>query len=148
MKVLLSAALAAVSLLSLSTAQAADVGVSVQISEPGVYGRIDIGRFPQPVVVVQQPVVIQQPAYVVAQPQPVYMWVPPGHQKKWKDYCGRYNACGVPVYFVQERWYREHVMAQRGDDRYDRDDDDRRGGPDRDDHPGKGHGHGRGHDKH
>jgi hypothetical protein len=65
MKVLLSAALAAVSLLSLSTAQAADVGVSVQISEPGVYGRIDIGRFPQPVVVVQQPVVIQQPAYVV-----------------------------------------------------------------------------------
>jgi hypothetical protein len=160
MKVLLSAALAAVSLLSLSTAQAADVGVSVQISQPGVYGRIDLGRFPQPVVVVQQPVIVQQPAYVVAQPQPVYMWVPPGHQKKWKDYCGRYNACGVPVYFVQDRWYREHVMVQRGGDRYDRydrdddrggrhdRDDDRRGGPDWDDHPGKGHGHGRGHDKH
>jgi hypothetical protein len=158
MKPFLCAALAAVSLLSLAPAQAADVGVSVQISQPGVYGRVDIGRFPQPAVVVQQPVIIQQPAYVVAQPQPVYLWVPPGHQKKWKSYCGRYNACGVPVYFVQDRWYRDHVLPHRGE-RYDRDDrggrydrdgrdDDRRGGPDWDDHPGKGHGHGRGHDKH
>jgi hypothetical protein len=157
MKVLLSAALAAVSLLSLTPAHATDVGVSVQISEPGMYGRIDLGRFPQPAVVVQQPVIVQQPAYVVAPPQPVYLWVPPGHQKKWKNYCGRYNACGVPVYFVQDRWYREHVLPHRGE-RYDRDDrggrhdrdDDRRGGRDWDDHPGKGHGHGHGHghDKH
>ncbi|WP_157267688.1 hypothetical protein [Azohydromonas aeria] len=153
MKAVLGAALAAaaVSLLSLSTAaQAADVGVSVQISEPGVYGRIDIGRFPQPAVIVQQPVVIQQPAYVVAPPQPVYLWVPPGHQKNWGKHCGRYNACGVPVYFVQDRWYREHVMARRDDRRGDwRDDrrDDRRGDWDDrrgDDHPGRGHGHGHG----
>ena len=166
MKAVLGAALAAaataMSLLSLSTAaQAADVGVSVQISEPGVYGRIDIGRFPQPAVVVQQPVIIQQPAYVVARPQPVYLWVPPGHQKNWGKHCGQYNACGVPVYFVQDRWYREHVMAQRGGERRDdwRDErggrgdwDERRGGGD--DHPGRGHGnghgngHGHGHGKH
>ena len=31
-----------------------DIGVSISISQPGVYGRIDIGRFPQPAVVVQQ----------------------------------------------------------------------------------------------
>ncbi|WP_298234026.1 hypothetical protein [uncultured Azohydromonas sp.] len=154
MRVLLSAALAAVSLLSLAPAHATDVGVSVQISQPGVYGRIDVGRFPQPAVVVQQPVVIQQPAYVVAQPQPVYLWVPPGHQKKWRSYCGRYNACGVPVYFVQDRWYRQHVLPHRGErhDHGDRGrrhdhDHDRGGRHDRDDHH-HGHGHGRGHDKH
>ena len=59
---------------------AADVGVSISISQPGVYGRIDIGRYPQPEVMVAQPVLIQRPRLVMAQP-PVYLWVPPGHQK-------------------------------------------------------------------
>jgi hypothetical protein len=62
--------------LAAGAAHAADVGVSVEVSQPGVYGRIDIGRFPQPQVIVPQPVVIARPV-VVAQPQPVYMWVPP-----------------------------------------------------------------------
>ena len=105
--------------------QAADVGVSVHISQPGVYGRVDIGRFPQPQLVMQQPVVVIRPVVVVeAPPQPVYMWVPPGHRKNWRQYCGRYNACGVPVYFVQERWYDDHVQPrgreherERGHDR-------------------------------
>ncbi len=114
---------------------AADVGVSIQISEPGVYGRIDIGRFPQPQVIVAQPIVVQRPVRVVQQPQPVYMWVPPGHQKNWKKHCREYNACGVPVYFVKDEWYGQHVKG--------------RGGRDRDDGPGKGNGkgHGKGHDK-
>jgi hypothetical protein len=117
---------------------AADVGVSVSISQPGVYGRIDIGRFPQPQVVVAQPVIIQrpvvvhqpQPQVVVVQPEPVYMWVPPGHRKNWRKHCRHYNACGVPVYFVQDQWYDKNV---------------RHNGRDRDDGPGRGHG--RGHDK-
>ena len=33
--------------------------------------------------------------------------MPPGHQKNWRKFCGRYNACGQPVYFVQEGWVRE-----------------------------------------
>lgn len=112
-------------------ARAADVGVSIGISQPGVYGRIDIGRFPQPQVVVQQPVIIGRP--VARGPEPVYLWVPPGHQKHWRKHCGAYNACGVPVYFVQERWYHDHVMrGERRDDRRD----DRRDGD-------RGHGHGR-----
>ena len=41
-----------------SPAMAADIGVSVQISQPGVYGRIDIGQFPQPQVWVPQPVLL------------------------------------------------------------------------------------------
>src|SRR5262245_63453068 len=84
-----------------SAAHATDVGVSVQVSQPGVYGRVDIGRFPQPQVIVPQPVVIAAPPVVVAQPaQPVYLWVPPGHRKQWSKHCHEYNACGAPVYFV------------------------------------------------
>ena len=91
-------------------AGATDVGVSVQISQPGVYGRIDIGRFPQPQVIVAQPVLVAAP--VVVQPvQPVYVWVPQGHRKHWNKHCHEYNACGVPVYFVRHDWYRDHVMV-------------------------------------
>lgn len=121
-------------------ALAADVGVSVTISEPGVYGRIDIGRFPQPQVIVPQPVLIAPPRVVVPgpPPQPVYMWVPYGHRKDWGRYCARYNACGVPVYFVRHDWYEREVGPHRG-----RGGDDRgRGGDDR----GHGKGHGKGRD--
>jgi len=89
-------------------ATAADVGVSVQISQPGVYGRVDIGRFPQPVLVQQQPIIIVRETRVQLA-QPVYLWVPPGHQKNWRKHCGKYGACGVPVYFVQDGWYQENV---------------------------------------
>jgi len=117
----------------MAPARAADVGVSINISQPGVHGRIDIGRFPQPQVIVQQPVIIARPAARAL--EPVYLWVPPGHQKHWRRHCGAYNACGVPVYFVQERWYHDHVMrGERRDDRRD----DRRDGD-------RGHGHGQGH---
>ena len=92
-----------------SLAHAADVGVSIAISQPGVYGRIDIGRFPQPAVVVPQPVIIAGPTVTVFGAQPVYMWVPPGHRKHWAKHCGRYNACGVPVYFVRDDWYENNV---------------------------------------
>ena len=95
-------------------ARAADVGVSISISQPGVYGRIDIGRYPQPVLVVPRPVVIAPPPVVVAAPQPVYMWMPPGHRRHWHKHCAAYGACGVPVYFVDDRWYDKHVMSGRG----------------------------------
>lgn len=121
---LIAASLAALALPSF--AGDVDVGVSVQISQPGVYGRIDIGRFPQPQVVVAQPVIVMPPRVVVAQPvQPVYMYVPAGHRKNWRKHCADYGACGVPVYFVRHDWYGEHV------------------------HPkgrGKGHGKGKGRD--
>jgi len=127
MKPSISLLLASSLALAAGVAGAADVGVSVEISQPGVYGRVDIGRFPQPQVIVPQPVVIARPAVVVAQPvQPVYMWVPPGHRKNWGKHCHEYGACGVPVYFVRHDWYQSHVVA---------------GGP------GPGEGHGRGHNE-
>ena len=91
-----------------------NVGVSIGIQQPGVYGRIDIGNFPPPRIVYPQPVVIVQPPIAVYQ-QPVYLYVPPGHQKNWAKHCARYNACGQPVYFVQEDWVRE-----RYEERHDR----------------------------
>lgn len=109
-----------------------DVGVSVSISQPGVYGRIDIGRFPQPQLVYAQPVIVAQP--VVVRQQPIHMWVPPGHRKDWKRHCRDYRACGVPVVFVRDDWYEAHVRPHRG-------------GGDRAYDKGRGHGKENGHGK-
>jgi len=113
MKRLAQLALLAASLPACLSAGAAEIGVSVQISEPGLYGRIDIGRFPQPQLVMPQPVIVLPPH--ARPPQPVYMWVPPGHRKDWKKHCGAYGACGVPVYFVDDDWYRRNVQPHAGD---------------------------------
>lgn len=106
---LFAAAVAAVT----APAFAADVGVSVQVGEPGFYGRIDIGNFPQPQLVYPQPVVIL-PVPVGVVRQPIYLHVPPGHAKNWRKHCHKYNACGQPVYFVQDGWYnKEYVPRYR-----------------------------------
>jgi hypothetical protein len=94
-----------------------EVGVGVTIREPGVYGRIEIGTgAPPPPVVYRRPVVIQQPVVVVAQPEPpLYLYVPPGHAKKWGKHCHKYDACGRPVYFVKEEWVQaRYVEAHPG----------------------------------
>ena len=86
-----------------ATAQAAEVRVLVTGEvAPGVYGRVDIGGAPPPPVVVATPVIIRK---VKAPPPPIYLHVPPGHQKNWSKHCQRYNACGVPVYFVRSVEY-------------------------------------------
>jgi hypothetical protein len=82
---------------------AADVGVSVNVGQPGFYGRIDIGNAPRPQLVYPEPVVIERAPGNA--PRPVYLYVPPEHAKDWRKHCHRYNACGQPVYFVQRDWY-------------------------------------------
>jgi hypothetical protein len=131
---------------------AADVGVSVSINQPGFFGRIDINQPPPPAAVVYtQPVIIQQPAVQVVQ-QPVYLRVPPGHEKHWSKHCREYNACGVPVYFIRDTYYQQHyvvqepprvVNGQRVMVVHERDED-----RDQDNGHGNGRGHGRGHGKH
>jgi len=122
------------------------VGVSIGINQPGVYGRINIGDVPPPALVLPQPVVIAPPRYAV-QRAPIYLYVPPAHQRDWRRYCGRYSACGQPVYFVRDEWVRErytreHPGWDRGRHRGWERHDDR--GPDRW-HGGHGNGHDRGH---
>lgn len=144
------------------SAEAADVGVSISVGQPGFYGHIDIGNFPQPQLVYPRPVVIVPSRGGVAPPPPVYLHVPPGHEKKWKKHCHKYNACKRPVYFVRNQWYNEVYVPEyqvrhgrngggRGDYRGGGRDDDR-GGRDKDQGnrgQGKGHGkgQGRGHDR-
>ena len=125
---LIAAAVAAATVAT--PALAADVGVSVSIGQPGFYGQIDIGGYPQPQVIYRQPRVIER---VPMGRPPVYLRVPPGHARHWRRHCGEYNACGERVYFVQDNWYnREYVPRyqeqhrDRRDDRRDERRDDRR----------------------
>jgi hypothetical protein len=90
-----------------------NVGVSIGIRQPGVYGRIELGNFPPPPVVYAQPVLIAPPAVVVQQ-EPLYLYVPVVQQRQWGRHCARYAACGRPVYFVQERWVVERYDEDRG----------------------------------
>lgn len=88
------------------------VGVSIGIQQPGVYGRIDIGNVAPPPVVFAQPIIIAPRRQEVHQ-EPLYLYVPPGHQKNWRRHCKRYGACGQPVYFVQERWVSERYEERQ-----------------------------------
>jgi hypothetical protein len=85
-----------------TSATAADVGVSVTIGEPGFYGTINIGDFPQPRLIYREPVLVE---HVTVVREPIYMRVPPGHAKNWKKHCHSYGACGQRVYFVDDDWY-------------------------------------------
>lgn len=123
-----------IALAALSAASAyaqTNVGVSIAVSQPGVYGRIDIGNAAPPAVILPQPVVIM-PTPVAVYQKPIYLYVPPAHQKDWRRYCSRYSACGQPVYFVREDWVRD-----RWEHEHDRDGD----------HDRRGRGHAYGHDK-
>src|SRR3982750_3000390 len=96
-----------------SSALATDVAVSITMGQPGYYGRVDIGGFPPPTVIYTEPVVIQPPVGVVR--RPVYLHVPPGHAKDWGKHCRKYNACGQPVLFVEDRWYNDTYVSAYGE---------------------------------
>lgn len=124
--------IAAVVAISAAPVLAADVGVSVTIGQPGFYGRLDLGNIPQPQVIYTAPVIIQTVPIDVMR-QPIYLRVPPGHEKNWSKHCRKYNACGQPVYFVQDNWYTNVYAPRYRGEHGDRDDDDHG-------HKGKGHG--------
>ena len=144
MKIFLALVLA-IGAVSTATAQ---TSVSIGINQPGVYGRINIGNVPPPALYRAEPVIIA-PRRVVVERQPVYLYVPPTHEQNWGRYCGQYNACGQPVYFVRDEWVRERYESEhpgwnrgrhRGWDKQDGRRDDDRGNDER-------HGHGK-KDKH
>lgn len=130
---------------------APSVGVSIGINQPGVYGRINIGNYPEPVLVSPEPVIVV-PARVAVQRQPIYLYVPLAHQQNWRRYCGRYSACGQPVYFVQERWVRERWEHEHRDARREHAERGREGPRnehgDRGRHRGQGDREERGDDRH
>ncbi len=72
------------------------------LGDPGYYGQIDPDGNNPPPVVYSTPIVVQPaPVYY----PPVYLRVPPMYYQNWPQYCGYYNACFYPVFFVQEGWY-------------------------------------------
>lgn len=91
--------------------QAVQVGVSVTGEvAPGVYGRVDVGNVAPPVFYPQPLIITRQPNYVPV--APIYLNVPPGHARNWARYCGRYQACYRPVYFVRTREYDAYPAYQ------------------------------------
>jgi hypothetical protein len=144
---LIAAAVAAATITT--PALAADVGVSISIGQPGFYGRLDIGDYPQPQVIYRQPMAIER---VPMDRPPIYLRVPPGHAKHWRKHCREYNACGERVFFVQDNWYNREYAPRyqeqhrdRGDGRRDEHKDDHRGNQkhDRQGDQGDDRGHGR-----
>jgi hypothetical protein len=128
---LIAAAVAAATTIPAPTF-ATDVGVSISVGQPGFYGRLDIGDYPQPQVIYRQPIAIER---VPMERPPIYLRVPPGHAKNWKKHCREYNACGERVFFVQDNWYNREYVPRYKEQHRDRRND---GGRDQhgDDHRG------------
>ena len=132
-----------------ATAAQAQSYVNVTVGgvfSPGVYGQVTFGNAPPPPVYNPRPVLV---APVVLGAPVVYMHVPDEHRHHWSHYCGRYNACGRPVQFVQVnvnyRWWEgrgDYRAYSRYEDHHDGRRDDRRGD---ERHPAVDHDY-RGHD--
>jgi hypothetical protein len=132
-------------LLGLSCAAQAQTSVNATIGAvlaPGVYGRVDVSNGVIPQLVYPQPVII---APVAVAPAPMYMHVPPGHAKKWRKHCHKYNACGTPVYFVQANYAGQptHVVQAHHDGHEGKKHKNKK-----DKHHDDDRGHGGGHGKH
>lgn len=117
---------------------ATNIGVSIGINAPGQYGRIDINNYPQPVLINAQPIVYA-PSRVAVYQRPIYLYVPQTQQVSWGRYCGRYGACGQPVYFVQENWVRDEYRREHDNRNGRKFKNDNR----RDEGRGRGRGNGR-----
>ena len=143
----LAIALAVATIAFAPAASSTEVGVSISIGDPGFYGRIDIGTMRPPPVIRENPLLIVPPRRGVIL-EPLYVRAPPGHQKNWRKFCKRYDACARPVYFVTDDWYeREYAPRYREEHRRDRREerredrrDDRR--DDRGERRGNGNGNG------
>lgn len=122
------------------TTNAADVGVSITVGEPGFFGQLNIGDFPQPSVIYTKPVVIDRD--ISENQSPTYLHVPPRHYKNWNKYCHEYNACGKKVYFVNDNWYQNEYVPRYHDKQENRSDEqeNHRSNKHNKEHGNKGHG--------
>ena len=78
---------------------------------PGIYGRIELrGNAAPPPVIYPEPMLANSTIERV-QRRPVYLYVPPGQVRKWKQNCARWSACDEPVLFVRI----DHSPSQWGE---------------------------------
>lgn len=117
---------------------AGDLGINVILSgeiKPGIYGQVQIGNAPRPVVVYEKPrVIVIDKRYF--HEEPIYLHVPPGHAKNWDKHCHAYHACERHVYFVRSQEYEPEYQREHEHDH------------DHDSHKEHKHGKGHGKDKH
>lgn len=127
----LIAAIALAAAACAAPAFAGDVAISIRIGEPGFYGQLDLDNGYRPRVLYREPVVLDRRYRNYA---PIYVRAPREQSRNWGRYCGRYNACGRPAYFVRDDWYRDvyapryrqqHGRDWRNDRRNDRHDEHR-----------------------
>jgi hypothetical protein len=95
----------------------ADVSVSIDFAQPGVYGHVDIGGLPAPRLYFRDPLRISPVRIGVVLP-PIYLYVPYDHARHWSRHCREYRACDRPVYFIHEAWYNDVYMPHHGHDEY------------------------------
>jgi hypothetical protein len=91
--------------------------------QPGIYGRIEVRGSTPPPLIYHQPV-LASGAFIPASARPVYLYVPPGQVRKWKESCAKWSACDQPVLFVRvddspSRWghwrqFREELALHAG----------------------------------
>jgi hypothetical protein len=91
-------------ILTLAVSLTVASGVRAADTDPGIYGRIDTGRFPKPLVINHKPVLLDRAARSRSA-KPIYLHVRPGDEWHWNAHCKTYAACGAPVYFVTESWF-------------------------------------------
>lgn len=92
---------------------------------PGVYGRIEVRANTEPPPVIYAEPLVANGRIERVQGEPVYLYVPPGQVRKWKQNCARWSACDSPVLFVRvdrspSRWgewrqLRDHVAWEERD---------------------------------
>jgi hypothetical protein len=85
---------------------------AAQAADPGIYGVIDVSRYPKPQVINPRPALANHK--VKSRSKPIYLHVPPGHEWHWIDHCQTYDACSLPVYFVTEGWFRSVYLPAIG----------------------------------
>ena len=68
---------------------------------PGIYGRIEVHRAASPPPVIYPQPVLANSSIDRVQREPVYLYVPPGQVRKWKQHCAKWSACDEPVLFVR-----------------------------------------------
>ena len=101
-------------LLGLAASMAIATSVLAADADPGIYGRIDVSKYPKPQLINPKPVTIDHQSKPETTAKPIYLHVPQGHEWHWHDHCKTYDACAVPVYFVTEGWFRSVYLPAIG----------------------------------
>ena len=90
--------------LTIAVAQAAPAADGLLDPDPGLYGKLDLSKFPKPQVLNVKPLLVST-AKGASKAKPVFVHVRPGWELHWSAHCAAYDACSVPVYFVTEGWF-------------------------------------------